>query len=226
MPYACGVERWATFDCYGTLVDWRGGIRGELARLFGDERADALLERYFDAEARLQAADPARPYRAVLSGGLAAVAGEAGLELPAGEEDALAASLPAWPVFADVRPALAEARARGWRLAILSNTDRDLLDASVAAIGVPFDVTIVAGEIGSYKPGLRHWQVFRERTGVPAGRHVHVAQSLFHDIAPARELGLASVWVNRLGEAPGPEPTRELADLRGLADALDSLVPA
>ncbi len=220
------MERWATFDCYGTLVDWRGGIRGQLARLFGEERADALLGRYFDAEARLQAADPGRSYRAVLAGALAAAAGEAGLAPPAGEEDALAASLPSWPVFPDVRPALAEARARGWRLAILSNTDRDLLDASVQAIGVPFDVTIVAGEIGSYKPALRHWQVFRERTGVPAERHVHVAQSLFHDIAPARELGLASIWVNRLGEPPGPEPSRELAGLAGLADALDALVPA
>jgi 2-haloacid dehalogenase len=120
-----------------------------------------------------------------------------------------------------VRASLEEARSRGWKLVILSNTDRDFIDASMERIGVPFEFAIVASEIGSYNPGHRHWEAFRER--VTPDAHVHVGASLFHDVAPARELGLPTVWVNRLGEEPRPHPDVELRSLSGLADALDSL---
>jgi 2-haloacid dehalogenase len=219
------MERWATFDCYGTLVDWRAGIRAELARLFPDRDADALLARYYAIEPDVQR-DGGLAYRDVMARTLNRVASESGVSVPAGEEDALGASLSRWPVFADVRSSLEETRSRGWRLGILSNTDRDLIDASVAELGLPFDVIVVASEIGSYKPAHRHWEVFAERTGVTTDRHVHVAQSLFHDIAATSELGIRSVWINRLGEQPGPEPTRSLTGLTGLADTLDELVPA
>jgi 2-haloacid dehalogenase len=219
------VERWATFDCYGTLVDWRAGIHGELARLFGDDRATGLLERYYELEPAVQS-DGGLSYRSVLAETLRLVAAEAGLTVPAGEEDALARSLPGWPVFPDVPPALREARARGWRLALLSNTDRDLVEASIRSLGAEVDLAVVASEIGSYKPAARHWAAFAEQAQVEPGRHVHVAQSAFHDIYPASELGLPTVWINRLGEPPGPPCTRELASLDGLADALDELVPA
>jgi len=217
------VERWATFDCYGTLVDWNAGIHGELEKLFGVERADALLVRYHELEPRIQAGAPAS-YREVLTIALEALAAETGLTLPEGEASALARSLPSWPVFDDVRPGLTEAHGRGWRLAILSNTDRDLIDASIDALGVPFELAIVAGEIGSYKPAHKHWEVFYETTGADRRGHVHVAQSLFHDIAPAQELGIASIWVNRLGEPEDPRPTATLAGVGDLADALDAIV--
>ncbi len=217
-------ERWATFDCYGTLVDWNGGIRAELESLFGVEHAEHLLARYHELEPEVQAASPGATYREVLTVTLERLAGEAGLTLPEGEASALARSLPAWPVFPDVAPALAETRSRGWRLAILSNTDRDLIDASMDAIGVPFDLAIVAGEIGSYKPSPRHWEVFRGQTGADPSRHVHVAQSLYHDVAPASELGIRSIWINRLGEPADPRPAKSLPDLTGLADALDEVV--
>jgi 2-haloacid dehalogenase len=217
------VERWATFDCYGTLVDWRSGIGGELARLLGG--GPELLETYYRLEPDVQA-DGTRSYRDVLAETLRRVAAEAGREVPAGEEDALARSLPAWPVFADARPSLAQARARGWRLAILSNSDPDLIASSIAAIGVPFDHVVAASEIGSYKPAPRHWEVFAEQTGAGPAGHVHVAQSAFHDIATASSLGLPSVWINRLGEPPGPPCSRELPGLTGLADVLDELAPA
>jgi 2-haloacid dehalogenase len=221
------MERWATFDCYGTLVDWNGGIRAELEKLFGVERADALLMRYHELEPKIQAASPGVSYREVLTIALEALADETGLMLPEGETSALARSLPKWPVFDDVHDGLNEARDRGWRLAILSNTDRDLLDASMDAIGVHFDLSIVAGEIGSYKPALRHWEVFRRRVGgVEVVEHVHVAQSLYHDIAPATELGIPSIWINRLEEPEDARPNVTLAGVRVLADALDSLVPA
>ena len=220
------LERWATFDCYGTLIDWNGGISHELARLFGDSDAPRLLERYHELEPQVQADDPDLTYRSVLTLTLERIAESEDPALPAGEHDALARSLPAWTPFPEVPTALEEARVRGWRLAILSNTDRDFIAASKARIGLPFDETVVASEIGSYKPGHRHWSEFFARTHADRDRHVHVAASLFHDVAPANELGLKSVWVNRLGEAADPVPTREVENLVGLADVLDQLVPA
>jgi 2-haloacid dehalogenase len=213
------VERWATFDCYGTLIDWDGGVRAELARVFGPDRVDELLDRYHALEPGLQQ-NGARSYRGVLT--------EAMRELgaPAGREHGLAESLPAWRAFPEVRDALAEARRRGWKLAILSNTDDDFIAASQVTIGVPFDEVVVAQEIASYKPAHRHWEVFFERTNAPLEGHVHVAASQFHDIVPANELGLRSVWINRTGAEPTAQPTRELADLSPLPEALDELVPA
>jgi 2-haloacid dehalogenase len=219
-------DRWATFDCYGTLIDWNGAIGGELARLFGGASATRLLERYHDLEPEVQAEDPERSYRIVLRLTLERLAESEDLQLPEGEAGALARSLPSWSPFPEVPGALEETRARGWRTGILSNTDRDLIAASKARLGVPFDETIAASEIGSYKPGHRHWQEFFARTHAERDRHVHVAASLFHDIAPCRELGIATVWVNRLEETADPEPTREITDLTPLAAVLDGLVPA
>ncbi len=212
-------ERWATFDCYGTLIDWNGGIRAELARVFGEGRADELLVRYHVLEPELEA-DGTLTYRQVLTEAMRR------LGAPASQEAGLAASLASWRTFAETRAALEQARERGWRLAILSNTDPDYIEASKASIGVPFDETVVASEIGSYKPGHAHWEEFSRRTGVDPERHIHVAASLFHDVAPASELGLPTIWINRLGELPVPPPTRELTDLSQLADTLDELVPA
>jgi 2-haloacid dehalogenase len=218
------AARWATFDCYGTLVDWESGIGAELARLWPAAGREELLARYHEIEPRVQL-QGSLPYREVLRQALVLLAESEGLELPRDEETALPDSLPRWPVFPEVPGALAELRRRGWRLVALSNTDGDLLAASVEAIGVPFDGEIVAGEIGSYKPAHGHWQAFAERFGPEPGRHVHVAASLFHDIAPANELGLTAVWINRLGETSDLPRAAELPDLAGLPDTLDGLVP-
>ena len=219
------VARWATFDCYGTLVDWNAGLGAELGRLFGSSVREQMLARYHVTEPRVQSEHPAWSYRDVMAAVLAELASEAGMALPPDEHDALGRSLPGWPVFAEVPGALAEARERGWALGALSNSDRDLIEASLQAIGVPFERAIVASEIGSYKPAHGHWRAFYESTGADRSRHVHVAQSHFHDIVPAHELGIRSIWINRLGERAEPAPTRELPDLAGLADVLDELVP-
>jgi len=209
------AERWATFDCYGTLIDWDGGVRRELARIFGDERADERLARYHEVEPEIQRAEPSLPYREVLARSLD------DLGASPEERDSLGESLPTWTPFPEVRAALEEARGRGWRLAILSNTDRDLIEASKRLIGVPFDATIVASEIGSYKPALGHWRAFEQRVG--RRPDVHVAASHFHDVVPATQLGIPTVWINRLDEHGDPAPTRELHDLAPLAETLADL---
>jgi len=166
----------------------------------------------------VQAESPALSYREVMA--------EAGRRLGIPDEDAIARSLPSWQPFPEVRAALEETRARGWKLAILSNTDRDFIDASLEQIGVPFELALVASELCSYKPARKHWDAFFAQTGAATDQHVHVAQSHYHDVVPARALGLTTVWINRYGERAEPAPTRELPDLSRLPDTLDELVPA
>lgn len=220
------APRWATFDCYGTLVDWNRGIRTELARLFGEAKAEELLATYHTVEPRIQREHPTSTYRDVMALALAEVASHAGSELPAQERHALGDSLPRWPVFPEVPGALEDARRRGWRLVALSNSDRDLIEASLRAIGVPFEGAVVASEVGSYKPAHGHWRDFYASTGADSAHHVHVAQSHYHDIVPATELGIRSIWINRLGEHGEPAPSRELPNLTGLGAVLDELVPS
>jgi 2-haloacid dehalogenase len=219
------TDRWATFDCYGTMVDWLGGMRGTFARLWPKADADSLLDLYHQLEPAVQAGR-GLAYREVMAETLATTAAMARLDVPPGEEDALGESLPAWPVFAEVPSALAELRTRGWKLAILSNTDADLLDVSLREIGVPVDLRIVASEIGSYKPAVRHWEAFFAQTGADRQRHAHVAASLFHDIEPAGRLGLRCVWINRLAELSRLPRDAELTDLAALPETLEALIPA
>jgi 2-haloacid dehalogenase len=199
------VDRWATFDCYGTLIDWNGGVRS----VVGGE----LLARYHEVEPQVQAEQPSMSYRDVMRETLERIG--------FADTGALGRSLPEWLVFPEVPEALTQARERSWRLAILSNTDRDFIEASMRTIGVPFEFAIVASEIGSYKPALGHWRAFKEKVGrLP---DVHVAASHFHDVVPATQLGIPTVWINRLAESGDPAPTFELPDLTPLAETLTEL---
>ena len=201
--------RWATFDCYGTLIDWNGGVSAALAGVFGtDADLPRLLHRYHQIEPEIQA-ERYRRYREVLDLCLAGLALDEGRVLADGEVHALSESLADWPAFPEVPDSLAELKRRGWSLAILSNCDRDLIAQSLPRLGVRFDRVIVAEDVGSYKPQPGHWNRFFELTDADPKRHVHVGASLFHDVAPAGEMGMPTVWVNRLGEVPGPVPDRE-----------------
>jgi 2-haloacid dehalogenase len=213
-------DRWASFDCYGTLVDWRAGIASAVERV-APGRSAQLLPLYYRHEAAVQA-EGFRPYREVLAESLRRAAGEAGVHLPAGGEAVLAETLPDWPVFPDVGPALSALREGGWRLAVLSNVDPDLFAGTRRRLPVPIDVLVTAADVGSYKPAPAHFQRFRQ-TSRPA-RQVHVAQSYFHDIIPAHGLGIAAVWINRLGEREDESiAAAVLPDLKTLPHTLERL---
>jgi 2-haloacid dehalogenase len=218
------VDRWGTFDCYGTLIDWERGIREALMRLWPGADSNKLLVRYHEIEPRVQTGS-FLAYREVMARVLEGIADAEGLDLRSLDREILAESLPTWPRFPEVRGSLEELVSRSWRWAILSNTDPDLLAASILSIGLQPDLVITAHDAGSYKPAHGHWNVFRERTRTDPSRHVHVAASLFHDIAPAAELGISAVWINRLGEKSDLPRATQLPDLAGLPDVLDKLVP-
>jgi 2-haloacid dehalogenase len=219
------TDRWATFDCYGTLIDWHGGIQAVLRRLWPDQDAQRLLARHHAVEPLVQEGR-SLTYREVGARTLRAIAAIEALPLEPGDAYAFADSLPDWPAFADVPPALRALRQLGWRLAILSNTDPDLLDASLRHIGVPVEERITAAEAGSYKPAPGHWARFFERTGAARERHVHVAASPFHDLSAARILGLRAVWINRIGERSDEPRAAVLPDCTALPETLERLVPA
>jgi 2-haloacid dehalogenase len=218
------ASRWATFDCYGTLIDWNRGIGDALAALWPDGDREVLLGRYHEIEPRVQLGS-ALPYREVLREALLLLAEGEGLTLASKEEYFLADSLPFWRPFPEVPGALAELRGRGFKLAILSNTDPELLEASLERIGVTVDARVTAADAGSYKPAAGHWDYFFEHNDVERQRHVHVAASLYHDIEPAAQLGLKAVWINRLHESSDMPRDAELKDLSRLPDVLDDLVP-
>ena len=220
------TDRWATFDCYGTLIDWYGGVADALQKLWPDEDRDALLATYHEVGQRT-APQPgtAPPVREVSRRTVSELAGQRGLTIPAGSEDAVSSSVPVWPAFPEVPGELREVQARGWKMAILTNADPDQLAASLPKLGVSFDLTITLAESGSYKPAPGHWDRFFERSGADPQRHVHVAASLFHDIAFTAKQGMRCVWINRRGEATDLPRTAELTSLSGLADTLDRIEP-
>ena len=148
------MTRWATFDCYGTLIDWNAGIAGVLERLFGAERTPDLLARYHRLEPEVQA-ETYRSYAEVLTLTLERLAAEAGLSIPEGETGALAQSLPDWPPFPEVPRALTELRDRGWNLAILSNTDHALITVSL-----PGSPVALAANVEGYVYNAAHHNTF------------------------------------------------------------------
>jgi 2-haloacid dehalogenase len=202
-----------TFDCYGTLIDWETGIAAGLRGLTatdGREVADEqLLAAYAGHEAALEAG-PYLRYRDVLAHSAASVCRDFGISPTDGELATFGVSVGEWPAFPDSATALAALQER-FRLAVITNCDDDLFAASNRRLGVTFDWVVTAQQAGSYKPSHRNFELAFERIGVPRDRILHVAQSLFHDHVPAKELGLRSVWINRRAgrEGSGATPPAE-----------------
>jgi 2-haloalkanoic acid dehalogenase type II len=209
-----------TFDCYGTLIDWDRGIteafRAALAASGVTLPLDQVLAAYHQIEPAVQA-EPFRRYRDVLTEAVRRVAARLDWRLPESRTSFLADSLPSWTPFVDTNHALERLAGAGCRLGILSNTDDDLLAATRRHFTVPFEagLIITAQQVKSYKPAATHFETARAR--IAGGRWLHVAQSHFHDIAPAGRLGIPSAWINRTGERPRG-PGAALTEVRTLGE--------
>jgi 2-haloacid dehalogenase len=192
-----------TFDCYGTLIDWETGIATALRQALpglthlGD---DALNEAFARYEAAAEV--PYQAYRAVLAQSVRQVAAEFGQEISDEAAEAFGVSVRDWPAFADSAAALAKLKTR-FKLAVITNCDTDLFAASNAKLGVEFDYIITAQMAGSYKPDLNNFHVAFAKIAEPRERILHVAQSLFHDHVPAKQLGMTSVWIDRRHDRAG-----------------------
>ena len=208
-----------SFDCYGTLIDWESGIAAVLSPWSSEVGLDLdreqLLTAYAGHEARTEWDRPTAPYPEVLAQSFRDTGAELGREVSDEWATRLGRSVPDWPAFPDSADALARLAER-YALIILSNVDRTSFAGSNARLGVEFDAIITAEDVGAYKPRLNHFErldeVIAER-GVPRDRLLHVAQSLFHDHGPAKQIGLSSAWINRrqgdAGWGATPEPDAE-----------------
>ena len=198
-----------TFDCYGTLIDWETGLLDAFRPVLAAHRVVAddedVLERYARHEAAAEAG-PYLRYRDVLATGLRGVAGELGFEVSDDEAVRFGGSVVDWPAFPDSAAALARLHER-YRLGVLTNCDDDLFAASNARLGVTFDWVVTAQQVGASKPSAANFAALFELADVPRERILHVAQSLYHDHAPAKRLGLTTVWIDRRHDRPGAGAT-------------------
>jgi 2-haloacid dehalogenase len=208
------ADRWLTFDCFGTLIDWRHGIQTTGELLFPGH-GKQFLDSYIALEAEVESEGSFKRYRAVLTETTRRAARQLELELKPDDATALVSTIPYWPPFADVGPALAELRREGWKFALLTNCDRDIIALTQRRLPASFDAVVTAEDVSAYKPSPAHFRLFQSTFGSSAGAWIHVAQSYFHDIRPTHELGISRIWVNRQGEKDDPS----IADavIRGLA---------
>jgi 2-haloacid dehalogenase len=210
--------RYLTFDCYGTLIDWRAGIEKELRSVLGEigVSGQKLLQAYVAAEAKQE--EGFKRYREVLKDTVLSMSETLGKKVSDKAADAFASSVPRWPAHGDTAMFLRNAGKSGYKRYILSNVDDDILRETIRLNRLEVEGFVTAEQVGSYKPRPRHWEEFMSRTEAEKGDVLHVAQSVFHDIIPAGNLGIDSAWVNRYDERlpPGASPTI-------IADSLSSL---
>ncbi len=217
-----------TFDCYGTLIDWETGLLRALRPVLSGHEIELTDEKILEYYAKFETEAESgsyQPYKQVLETVLRAFGRELHFEPTQEQLDEFSTCVRMWPAFPDSARALAELK-RKFKLVILSNIDDDLFAFSQEKLGIRFHDVITAEQVGSYKPALRNFKVAIARVGVPKGRILHVAQSLFHDHQPAKELGLKTVWVNRRQGKSGPgatppaeaKPDFEVPDLQSLVE--------
>lgn len=226
-----------TFDCYGTLIDWDGGIGRHFAGWPRNRRAEASLEeilgRFAEAQRRHQAGPAYKSYRTVLRDAYADVAGEFGITGCAPAAERFARSVGDWPPFPDTVEALRRLKEH-FVLGVVSNVDDESFARTHDVLGGLIDEVVTADEVRAYKPRPAHFERMLARLaarGIARREIVHLAQSRFHDIAPARELGVVSIWVDRPAGRPGrgvtvesdAAPDHRVTDLLEAADLILAL---
>lgn len=213
-------SRWVTFDCFGTLVDWQAGFTAILAPLAGT-KAREIVRAYFAAQRRIEQLKPHQSYKDVLVSSLIQAARDAGVSLSPGEAPSLLRSWAVLRPFADVEEMLAALRRRGYRLAVLTNCDDDLFETTHRLFAAPFDLFVTAERVRGYKPEPWHFRAFERMTGVRRRDWVHLAGGWYHDIAPARALGVKRVWLDR--ERSGEDPSFASSHVHTAAAAVDAI---
>ena len=212
------------FDCYGTLIDWERGILNELqpwAEKHGLRRTqDELLEAFGETEAQCETETPQLLYPDILEHVLERLAARWSVTLGAGEARAFGQSVGRWPAFPDSAAALNYLQ-RYYKLVILSNVDHASFVRSQARLEVTFDLVITAQDVGSYKPSLKNFEyalaAIDRAFNARKPQILHTAQSIFHDVVPARKVGLKTMWINRRrglggwGATPPPQIQGEAA---------------
>jgi 2-haloacid dehalogenase len=224
--------RLLSFDCYGTLIDWETGIFSALRPVLaahGKTVADAeLLRLYSELESDAERGD-FHPYREVLQSVVRGLGQRLAFSPTAAEINSLPDSLPNWLPFPDTVAALHQLKAR-YQLAVISNVDDDLFAHTARRLEVPIDYLITAQQARAYKPSLQMFRLAQQRTGVSPGQWLHVAQSIYHDVIPAKSLGIATVWVNRPSPRPGSgaakaasaQPDLEVPNLKTLTQLTEN----
>ncbi len=218
-------KKYITFDCYGTLIDWEGGIRNAVKKLIDKHgfnlNLDTISDKYIKVELEVEA-EQYRKYHKVLQ--LASKRLLKGEGFDISDEDALefADSIFSWQPFPETHDILASLKAKGYKLVILSNIDNAIINKSVELIGIDFDGVVTAEEVGSYKPAYGHWGEMLKRFNAKKEEVLHVAASYVHDIIPAKEQGFDAIWINRNDEQPTREirPDMEFRDLKPLSEVL------
>ncbi|MFN8495170.1 MAG: haloacid dehalogenase type II [Caldilineaceae bacterium] len=219
-----------TFDCYGTLIDWETGILQAVKAVLGQHRLIIRDAEILQLYAQYEAAEEAgayQPYRTVLRNVMARIGAELGFQPSEAELASLPDSVGHWPPFPDTVAALKRLQTR-YKLVIISNIDDALFAESNKLLQAQFAEIITAQQVGSYKPARQNFQFALNRLGVSKSQVLHVAQSLFHDHVPAKELGFTTVWVNRRSVLPNTgvslpvaaTPDLEVPDMQSLVAAM------
>jgi 2-haloacid dehalogenase len=196
-----------SFDCYGTLIDWESGILPVLRGVLGSHGQSqsltdaAILEFYGEFEAKAESG-PYQRYRDVLQSVVRAFADCFHFEASPAEIRSLHESVHAWPPFPDTVAALRELQKR-YKLVVISNIDNDLFAETRKHLDVEFDGVITAEQARTYKPSINNFQMALRTLALSPDRLLHAAQSIYHDVVPARSLGISTVWVNRKSARPG-----------------------
>jgi len=218
-------DRWVTFDCFGTLIDWLTGFRAILAPVAG-AKTDELISVYHAFERELEVEKPHLLYRDVLTTGVSRATAKIGVDLAADNADLLARHWGEQPLYADTLAGLAQLRCAGWKIGVLTNCDDDLFAETLARHPkLAPDMVVTAQQVGSYKPALGHFLRFEQQSGVACENWVHAAVSWFHDIEPAHRLGISRIWVDR--DRTGHDPaiaSRVVANMAELPAAVASVM--
>lgn len=220
-----------TFDSYGTLIDWENGILTALKPVLANHSVnlndDQILELYAKLESEIEKGEFIK-YKDILRRVMQEIGIKLSFNISFSERECLVDSLKNWEPFPDTVEALQNLK-KMFKLAVISNIDNDLFSSSVKHLKVEFDYLITAEQVGSYKPSLNNFKFAIEKIGVSPEKIVHIAQSIYHDIIPAKTLGLSTVWVNRrkgkegTGATPpaSGQPDLEVPDLKKLVQIIE-----